>query len=275
MNAAGPVPVRDGGLLVDALGAGSGYPTARRDTSSLLIGAAEGWTLVDCPGSLVHKLAARGLSPATLRRVILTHDHVDHVYGFPHLIQALAIAGSTEAIHFLGCGQAMATIEAMVEVHGLGGERYPEIRRTTIEMDSVHDVLNTDSLRVTAGPAEHTRDTLAFRFETTSAAVCYSADTRPCATVAELAAGTDVLLHDCAGPHRLRETFAASHSSALEAARVAADAGAARLVLFHLGARDDNLLEECRTEAVAEFGGPVELAEDGMRWTIPAQENGP
>lgn len=270
MNADANVSVDHGGLVVDVLGAGSGYPTAVRDTSSLLIGSVEGWTVVDCPGSLVHKLAARALPLGALRRIILTHDHVDHVYGLPHLIQALAIEGRADEVHLLAPGQALATVEGMLRVHNLIGDRYPEVRQTEIPMVEATEVLRTEDLRISASPTEHTRDTVALRFETAAAAVCYSSDTRPSEAVTRLAAEVDILLHDCAGPHRLRDTFSGSHSSALEAARVAAAAGARKLVLTHLGARDDDVLKECRAEAEAEFGGPVDLALDGTRWTVPS-----
>ena len=269
MKADVSVSVDHGGLVVDVLGAGSGYPTAVRDTSSLLIGSADGWTVVDCPGSLVHKLAARGLPLDALRRMILTHDHVDHIYGLPHLIQALAIEGRADEVHLLAPGQALATVEGMLRVHHLIGDRYPEVRQTEIRIGEASEVLRAEGLRITASATEHTRDTVALRFETATAAVCYSSDTRPSEAVARLAAGVDILLHDCAGPHRLRDAFSASHSSALEAARVAAGAGVRMLALMHLGPRDDDILEECRAEAEAEFGRPVALAVDGMRWVVP------
>ncbi|MCH7825073.1 MAG: ribonuclease Z, partial [Acidobacteria bacterium] len=166
MNADASVSVDHGGLVVDVLGAGSGYPTAVRDTSSLLIGSAEGWTVVDCPGSLVHKLATRALPLDALRRLILTHNHVDHVYGLPHLIQALALEGRADEIHVLAPGQALATVEGMLRVHGLIGDRYPEVRQTEIPLGEASEVLGTEDLRITASATEHTRDTVALRFET-------------------------------------------------------------------------------------------------------------
>jgi ribonuclease Z len=86
--------------------------------------------------------------------------------------------------------------------------------------------------------------------------------------VAALARHADLLLHDCGGPHRLREDFAANHSSAREAGEIAAVAGAAGLVLVHLGVAEEPLLAECLEEAKAAFTGPVELGRDGARYAI-------
>ncbi len=260
------VSVTPGDLVVEILGAGSGYPTSSRDTSSLLVGAAEGWTAIECPGSIVHKLEARGLSMDLLRRLILTHKHIDHVYGVPHLVHAMGIEGRVEELNLLAPGQTLATVAEMVAVHELTDDWYPAIRLTEISAAGQSELLRVPSLRITATGVAHTCDTIALRFETEAAAVCYSSDTRPCASVTRLATGADILLHDCGGPHRLREAFSGGHSSAREAGIVAAEAGVRKLVLMHLGARDENILKECQLEAQAIFGGPVDLAMDGMRW---------
>jgi ribonuclease BN (tRNA processing enzyme) len=122
--------------------------------------------------------------------------------------------------------------------------------------------------RIRATPATHGRDTVAVRFDAAGASVCHSSDTTPSAAVAHLARGADMLFHDCAGPHRSRDAFSTSHSSAHEAAEVAADAGVGALVLMHLGAVDDAVLEECVREAERGFSGAVILAHDGATWTL-------
>jgi ribonuclease Z len=96
-----------------------------------------------------------------------------------------------------------------------------------------------------------------------------SGDTRPCQGTVEAARGADLLIHDStfgdAEGARALETL---HSTAREAARVARQAGAARLVLTHLSTRYDKdsatLLEQARPE----FPG-VEVASDGLTIELP------
>jgi ribonuclease Z len=57
--------------------------------------------------------------------------------------------------------------------------------------------------------------------------VAYSCDTRPSEAVAALAQGADILVHEATGA-------GLNHSSAREAARIAQQANAKRLVLVHL-----------------------------------------
>ena len=252
------------------LGCGSGYPTAERDTSSLLIGAPDGWTLVDCPGSVVHKLARLGVAPTDLRRVILTHNHVDHVYGFPHLIHALAIAGGHDHIEVAAPRQTLGTVAAMVEVHGLEDDRYPQVEGIEIALEEGAEISKEAGTRIRVTPAAHGRDTVAVRFDTGEASVCHSSDTTPSVAVVRLARGADMLFHDCAGPHRLQGGFSTSHSSAREAAEAAADAGVGALVLMHLGALEGAVLEECVREAESGFSGVVILPHDGATWRLPS-----
>ncbi len=254
------------GIRVHVLGSGSGLPGRDRDTTSLLVGTADGWTLVDCPGSVVSKLARLDLAPRDLKRVVLTHNHVDHVYGFPHLVHAMAIAGDEGPLTVYAPRQTLETVEAMVSAHHLHGERYPSLELRAIEIVEGAVVID-GALRLLASPGAHGRDTVALRFESGGVAACHSSDTRPSEAVARLARDAGLLFHDCGGPHRLRGTFSDSHTSAPEAGEIASSAAAERLVLIHLGGAED-VLNESLEEARGAFSGRVELAVDGGSYRV-------
>ncbi len=84
----------------------------------------------------------------------------------------------------------------------------------------------------------------------------YSSDTEPSANLAALARGAGLLIHEATGK-------GAGHSSAAQAAAVAREAQAGKLLLIHTDPYADHkaLLRQAR----AVFSGKVELASDRMR----------
>ncbi len=98
--------------------------------------------------------------------------------------------------------------------------------------------------------------------------MAYCLDTRPCEGGRLLARGADLLLHDSTfGEAHADRAHATGHSTAREAATVARDAGAHRLLLTHVSARYPSagpLVDEARAvfphaEAAGE-GVTVDLA---------------
>ena len=100
-----------------------------------------------------------------------------------------------------------------------------------------------------------------------------SGDTRPCAGTIEASRGADLLVHEAtfgdAEEARARETM---HSTAREAARVAREAGVARLALTHLSSRYDQDPSPLVEQARSEYPGELRVAHDGMTLEIPLPE---
>ena len=97
-----------------------------------------------------------------------------------------------------------------------------------------------------------------------------SGDTRPCPGTALAARGADLLVHEAtfgdAEEVRARETM---HSTAREAARVAREAGVARLALTHLSTRYDQDPSPLLAQAAEEFQGELFVAHDGLAVELP------
>jgi ribonuclease Z len=102
--------------------------------------------------------------------------------------------------------------------------------------------------------------------------IVITGDTRPSASVARLAEGASVLVHDSTfGSSELERAIETGHSTAREAAEVATAAGVGTLVLTHVSSRHS--WRELRDEARAVFQNSV-LPKDLDTLVVPYPEKG-
>lgn len=101
--------------------------------------------------------------------------------------------------------------------------------------------------------------------------VVYSGDTRPCDATISVSRGADLLIHEATfseeEAERARDT---RHSTAREAATVAAQAAVRQLVLTHFSARFSELAHRLVREAETVY--PATAADDGSTMEIPLRE---
>jgi ribonuclease BN (tRNA processing enzyme) len=118
---------------------------------------------------------------------------------------------------------------------------------------------------VTAAVVDHPCEAYGLRIERDGRSLCYTGDSGPCAALARLADGVDVLLAEASwteGPDRPPNL----HLSGRQAGELAAKAGVGRLVVTHVPPWTDRAA--VLAEACAAFPGDVVLAEAGAEYSI-------
>ena len=102
----------------------------------------------------------------------------------------------------------------------------------------------------------------------------YTGDTRPCEATVEVAQGADLLIHEATFSEEERDRAEKTgHSTAAQAAEIAARARVRRLVLTHLSARYSDRPGVLEREARAVWsGGHVSVAYDGLQIEIPYRD---
>jgi ribonuclease Z len=193
-------------------------------------GPASSTLLVDCGGDALQRYRQAGLDPGALDAVILTHEHPDHVSGFPLLMERLWLEGRERPLPVYGIAQALTQAQRLFDAFDTSGwDGMPEIQWREVPHQENALVFSSHAWHVTAAPVEHAKPTVGLRVEhvPSGRVAAYSCDTEPTASVARLADGAGVLAHEATGAM-------SGHSSAEDAARVATEAGAEQLVLVHL-----------------------------------------
>lgn len=245
------------------LGAGSALPARGLGPSGHLLRHAEldGATLFDCGPGTIRSLAAHAVSLGELKRVVITHFHIDHCLDLAALAFArrnpAAGVGPLEIFAPAGIRKVLAGLE---QAFGRGAA----FERTTVhvlepETGSVGVALGAARLRWAANG--HTADAISVALDLPQGvSVAYSGDTGPSDAVEALAREVDLIVCECSFPD---EAAVTGHLTPTGAGGLAARCGARRLLLTHfypmLDARD------ARRLAAQTFAGPIEIARDGSR----------
>lgn len=188
--------------------------------------------LVDCGGDVLQRMLMADLSFDRLAGLIITHAHPDHVSGFPLFMEKIWLAGRRTPIPVCGIEpaleQAQKTFDAFSTITA-GWDDMPDIDWRPVELARGATVWDDATWTVTAAPVEHGIPNVGLRIQSkrTGSTVGYSCDTAPSGNVAHLGRDADWLVHEANGEGE-------GHSSAPQAARIAQQAQAERLVLVHL-----------------------------------------
>lgn len=247
------------------LGTSAALPTATRDNVALAWAESGTVLLVDCPGSPYPKLLRAGLAPAAVAALVVTHAHADHIYGLPILLQSLWLSGRQAPLPIYALPEAIPILQRLVDAFRPESwhDAFP-LEWRTIDPDTQAPFLALGPFTVRAARGNHSLPSAALRCESASGGSCvYSADTRPSPAVLELARGADILVHEATFDEvEAERAERVGHSTAAGAARLAAAAGAKRLLLVHTSPANDAAARRLEAEARAHFPGEVAVPDD-------------
>lgn len=291
-------------------GTGGSVPAARRGLPALLARLDGDRLLLDC-GEGTQRQLMRSVGLPDVDAVFLTHHHADHWLGLPGMLKTFDLRGREKPLDVFGppgterllgslsgvWGRVAYDLQVTdlaagdaIEFDGYEVEAFNVRHRVSAfgyllcedERPGRFDAERAAALGVRPGPdfgrlqagetVNGVRPGDVIGSPRPGRRIVLSGDTAPCDTVRELARGAEVLVHEATfldeDSERARET---EHSTARQAAEVAAESGPRLLVLAHLSSRYPPRLVREEAQAVFER---VHVARDFDSIVVPHAEKG-
>lgn len=244
------------------IGCGTPTPTPERFGSCLIVEAGAQRLMFDCGPAATYKMVRMGLTPVSISHLFFTHHHYDHnadypcfllcrwdheregvprlkVYGAPPTaILTERLIGNQGA--FVDDWQVRLAHPASREVYAARGGQVPR-PKPSFEVREIKagDRVETGTAVVTAGRALHLQpmmECLTYRVEQKGGAVVITGDTGRHEDVVNLAKGAAALVVNVWDhQENMSDSLTSGFCGTLDAAEMAAAAGADSLVVTHQG----------------------------------------
>lgn len=298
------------GLHAYLCGSGSPLPDPERAGPCVAVLAGNDAFIFDAGSGSMRKLLRMGFPIKKVQGVFLTHLHSDHIDGLGELLLQSWIAGEraspTPVYGPAGTDKVIAGITETYSIDegfriahhgtkvanpaGFGGEAH--IVAVPDGQPGKALAWQRDGITITAIRVHHdpVKPAFGYRIDYKGRSITISGDTAYAPELAAAAKGTDVLFHEAMSKDMVREMGAVLarahqantaqimhdilgyHSSPEDAARVAQEAGAKMLVLYHLIPPLPSRFMDAAFlgDAPSRFKGPIVVGRDGLRVDLPA-----
>lgn len=245
-------------LALHVCGSAGTHPGPGRACSGYLVDNGETRLLLDCGnGSLAN--AQRACDLADLDAVLISHLHPDHCVDLFGLYYALRFhPGGQQQVPVYAPAGAEAFLRQMLGEDG--ARHFGDV--CVFHTVAAGDTFQVGGLTVRLTAANHPVETLAARVEADGRAIAYSADTHLAPGVVDAGRDADLFACDATWLARHGPFPAGIHCTGEEAGQMAAEAGAARLVVTHVV--PSNNAAEVAAEAARRYDGEIVIAEDGL-----------
>ncbi|ULO05234.1 MBL fold metallo-hydrolase [Paenibacillus sp. 19GGS1-52] len=289
-------------LKVILLGTGTPRAFQGRAKAGVVVLAGDKTFLVDCGGATVDQLIKAGVMPQRISDVLFTHHHSDHNSGFFDVFisswrthvnanqvfqgrsKPMNVYGPTTTQEIIGKMRLAFDFDVNLRInYNLSADEGANINYIESNEGVIYE---HEGIKITAFEVDHkpVYPAIAYKFEYNGKAVVISGDTIPVDNMVKYSEGIDLLVHESYNKiwlDALIEKFpdqatslanpAKYHSTTLEVAEMAQQAGVKHLVLtHHIPAPAETVEAEAEySQGMQEiYKGPITMGRDLMEFEL-------
>jgi ribonuclease BN (tRNA processing enzyme) len=241
-------------ILLGTAGGPTPKPNRAAPAQVIVVGGAS--YVIDCGNGVARQMILAKLDLGSIRSVFITHHHSDHTADYGNLLLLSWASDLKTHVDTYGPPPLEEMTRQFLELNDtdirtrIADEGRPQLA----PLISAHDlggggaVMRDENVKVTAAVVDHPpmSPAFAYRFDCPDRSIVISGDTRPSASLVELARDADVLVHEVmhvpsiesliareSNAKTLREHLLASHTTTEQVGRLATEARVRTLVLSH------------------------------------------
>ena len=245
-------------ISVTMLGTASAVPFSDRNPSAQALSVRGRLYLLDCGEGTQQRIRQEHLSFVKIQAIFISHIHGDHIFGLYGLLSTMSLYHRTEPLVIVGPENMRPVLDFYKSAFGADDSYALDFR--AIAPKQPEQVYEDGDIRVSAFPLNHGMPCYGYRIEEVVGlrqrpwkprSYAYCSDTAPFPELAQWVAGVDYLYHEATYPQQYADKARQYlHSTTLDAATCALNAGVGRLLIGHYSSRvkDISVFEtECRT----------------------------
>ncbi len=259
------------GLHLALCGAGGPLPAPNASGSCVAVIAGQRLFVVDAGTDGVRNLARMGYPAGSVEAVFLTHFHSDHIDGLGELAtlrwvstantEPLPVYGATGVEQVVAGFNAAYSLDAQYRHnhHGdvvapISGSGMQAVAFDAPELGELRTLIDDGEVKIDMLAVDHApiKPAVGYRFSYKDRSLLITGDTVKLANIAQFAQGTDLLVHEALAPNLVNMMHLAAtttgndvmakithdilnyHTSPIEAAETARDAGVGHLLYYHI-----------------------------------------
>jgi len=213
--------------------------------------------LFDCGTGSVKNLRMADVDLAKLRKVLITHYHLDHISDLAPLLWTLEMEETKEPLEIAG----YKTIEKVTKKLLKLMNTPEDFTVFNLKFNPLNGNENFGEIQTFL--TKHKPKNIAYRIQRGSKSLCYTGDTAFYKPLVRFVSNCNLLIHEATFLDEQKDiAVLTNHSTASQAGKIAKLANVEKLVLTHIFPGNDKFEDKYVKQAAKEFKGEIFVAKD-------------